>query len=170
MAAVIERRRARRRSIPYVRSAVLEVTGRSHIVAVLDLGPEGAFLQTQAKADVGQRLLLRIVLPRHGRQEPLPCQVVWRSDQFDVATGRPAGMAVRFTGLDAGVIRRVEEFAIEGFLPGADPPPQAHFEYRLLVRPTVNAEELNQLGLDGWQLSGVVPQASGVQLVLHRRL
>jgi Tfp pilus assembly protein PilZ len=170
MAAVIDRRRGRRRSIPYVRSAVLEVAGRSHIVAVLDLGAEGAFLQTQAKAEVGERLLLRIVLPRNGRQEPLPCQVVWRADQFDVATGRPAGMAVRFTGLEAGVVRRVEEFAIEGFLPGAEPTPQAHYEYRLLVRNELDADELNRWGLDGWQLSGVVPQDAGLKLILQRRL
>jgi Tfp pilus assembly protein PilZ len=170
MAAVIERRRGRRRSIPYVRSAVLEVAGRSHIVAVLDLGVDGAFLQTQAKAEVGERLLLRVVLPRHGRQEPLPCQVVWRSEQLDVQSGRPAGVAVRFTGLDAGALRRIEEFAAFGFHPGSEPAPQAHFEYRVLLRPDVDPDELNRLGLDGWQLSGVVPQPSGVKLVLNRQL
>jgi hypothetical protein len=165
-----ERRQARRRTIPFVRSAVLEVDGRSHIVAVLDLGPDGAFLQTRTTVELSQTLHLRIVLPRSGQEVKIPCQLVWRSDRFDASTGRPAGLAVRFHGLDASVIRRVEEFALEGFLPMPEPVPGAHYEYRVLDRPQVDAEELNRLGLDGWRLASALPAPAGVQLILLRRL
>jgi hypothetical protein len=165
-----ERRRARRRSIPFVRSAVLEVEGRSHIVALLDLGPDGAFLQTRTAVEPAQALRLRLVLPRSGLEVNLPCQLVWRSESFDAVTGRPAGLAVRFHGLEAGVIRRVEEFALEGFLPTPNPVPSAHYEYRLLDRPEVDAEELNHLGFDGWRLAAALPSAAGVRLILVRRL
>jgi hypothetical protein len=167
---VNERRRARRRSIPFVRSAVLEVEGRSHIVAVLDLGPDGAFLRTRTPVDATAPLRLRIVLPRSGQEVTIPCQVVWRSEQFDAATGHPAGIAVRFHGLEASVIRRVEEFALEGFLPTPEPVPNAHYEYRLLDRQEVVEEELNRLGRDGWRLASALPMPSGVRLILLRRL
>jgi hypothetical protein len=165
-----ERRRARRRSIPFVRSAVLEVEGRSHIVALLDLGPDGAFLQTRTVVEPTQALRLRLVLPLSGQEVIIPCQLVWRSERFDAVTGRPAGLAVRFQGLDAGVIRRVEEFALEGFLPAPNPAPSAHYEYRLLDRPEVDAEELNHLGFDGWRLAAALPSPAGVRLILLRRL
>jgi hypothetical protein len=165
-----ERRRARRRSIPFVRSAVLEADGRSHIVAVLDLGPDGAFLQTRTKAEPTQTLHLRIVLPRSGQEVRIPCQLVWRSERFDAATGRPAGLAVRFHGLDASVIRRVEEFALEGFLPTLEPVPNAHYEYRVLDREQVDPEELNRLGFDGWRLASALPAPPGVKLILLREL
>jgi hypothetical protein len=170
MAPVIERRRSRRRRIPFVKSAVLEANGRSHIVALLDLGPEGAFVATRMACEPGQRLALRLVLPRHGGQERLPCRVVWRSDGLDGADPRPAGLAVRFMGLPAAVIRQVEEFSMEGFLPSPHPRPVEHYEYRLLERPQVDVDELNRLGRDGWRLASAVPRAESVQLVLSRRL
>ncbi len=165
-----ERRRARRRSIPFVRSAVLEVEGRSHIVAVLDLGPDGAFLQTRTAVEPSQAVQLRMVLPRSGQEVNLPCQVVWRSEKFDAASGRPAGLAVRFHSLEASVVRRVEEFALEGFLPTPDPVPNTHYEYRVLDRKEVEVEELNRLGRDGWRLASALPQPDGVRLILLRRL
>lgn len=165
-----DRRRSRRRSIPFIRSAVLEVGGRSHIVAVLDLSPEGAFLSTRTAVDPKQDLRLRIVLPRHGHEVVLPCELVWRSERFDAASGRPAGVAVRFHGLDAAVIRHVEEFALEGFLPAPEPVPAAHYEYRVLDRNVVDVEELNHLGRDGWKLASALPSPSGVRLILLRRL
>lgn len=165
-----DRRRARRRRLPYVRSAVLEVDGRDHIVALVDLSPEGAFLSTRVAADPEQKLRLRLVLPRDGREVVIACRLVWRSERFDAARGRPAGIAVAFVGLDAAVIRRVEEFAMEGFLPDPEPPPPSHYEYRSLDRPEVSVEELNHLGLDGWRLASVVPSPAGVRLILVRRL
>ena len=59
---------------------------------------------------------------------------------------------------------------MEGFLPSVDPTPQEHFEYRLLERFTIDEAELNQLGLDGWQLAAAIPSSKGVQLVLMRKL
>jgi hypothetical protein len=149
---------------------VLEVEGRNHIVALTDLGPEGAFLSTRIPFDAVAPLRLRLVLPRDGREVVINCTVVWRSDRFDAATGRPAGIAVRFLGLDAAVVHRVEEFAMEGFRPSSDPVPSEHFEYRVLDRPVLSSEDLNRLGLDGWELAAALPADGGVRLVLLRRL
>ena len=165
-----DRRRGRRRSIPFVRSAVLEVGTRNHIVALTDLGPEGAFLSTRIPFDADLPLRLKLVLPRDGREVSIPCKVVWRSERFDAATGRPAGIAVRFLGLDASVIRRVEGFAMEGFLPASEPIPTEHFEYRILDQPSVSIEDLSRLGLDGWELAAALPSNGGVRLVFLRRL
>jgi hypothetical protein len=163
-----ERRRARRRSLPFVRSAVLEIGSRKHLVAVSDLSAEGAFLKTGADAAPDEALLLRMILPRDGREVTLPCRVV-RSARPPGAGPKP-GIAVRFVGLEAAVIRRIEEFAMEGFLPATEPTPGAHFEYRLLDRQDLDVQELNQLGLDGWRLVTVLPSGEGLKLVLLRRL
>jgi hypothetical protein len=79
-------------------------------------------------------------------------------------------LAVLFEGLTAPVIRRVEEFALEGFLPSPEPPPAAHYEYRTLDRPELSVEELNQLGLDGWLLASALRSPAGVRLILVREL
>jgi hypothetical protein len=165
-----DRRHARRRSIPYLRSAVLEVAGRNHIVTVTDLGPEGAFISTRSPVEASGKLRLRMVLPRDGREVALPCELVWKSSRFDAATGRPAGLAVRFQQLEDSVMRRVEEFAMEGFLPSARQTPAEHFEYRVFERPTIDADELNRLGLDGWRLCSTLPIDKGVRLTFLRRL
>ncbi len=165
-----DRRRSRRRSLPFVRSAVLEVDGRTHIVAVQDLGSDGAFLSTNLEVTKDQTLRLRIVLPRSGREAMMPCQLVWRSEHFDAATGRPAGIAVRFTNLEDGVAQQVNDFAAEGLIPAPIPAPAAHYEYRTIDRPEVDVEELNRLGLDGWRLAAAIPSKSGWKLVLLRRL
>lgn len=165
-----ERRRSRRRRMPFVRSGILEVGARSHIVAVTDLSAEGAFLSTRVEPEPRQAVVLRLVVPRDGRVVALPCRVVRHNPRFDAASGLPAGLAVRFKGLDADTARRIGEFAAEGFLPAPHPPPQEHFEYRVLDRPAVEAGELERLGLDGWQLAAALPSRNGVQLVLMRRL
>ncbi len=165
-----DRRRARRRRLPFVRSAVLEVDGRSHIVALLDLSPEGAFLSTRLEVEPAQKMRLKLVLPRDGREVSMPCHLVRRSERFDAEAGRPAGLAIGFSGLDPSVVRRIEEFAMEGFLPAHEPPPSSHYEYRVLDRPEVNVEELNRLGLDGWRLTTTLPSPDGLRLVLVRRL
>jgi hypothetical protein len=165
---VKDRRRARRRSLPFVRSAVLEIGGRRHVVAVADLSPEGAFLSTSTTAEPGTGLVLRIILPRDGREVALPCRAVRRVD--GPGTVQKAGIAVRFVGLDAGVIRRIEEFSMEGFLPTMEETPSEHFEYRVLERPSLDVEELNRLGFDGWQLVSTFPSGESLRLVLLRRL
>ena len=170
MAVTPDRRRARRRRIPFVRSAVLEVDGRGHIVALTDLSPEGAFLSARLAIRPDQKLRLRLVLPRDSHEVVLACRLVWRSERFDAGTGRPAGLAVIFEGLSASVIRRVEEFALEGFLPNPEPHPVSHYEYRTLDRPELSVEELNELGLDGWKLASALRSPAGVRLILVRRL
>ncbi len=165
-----DRRRTRRRQLPFLRSAVLEVEGRSHIVAVADLGPDGAFLSTKVEVRPETEVQLRVVIPRDGREAVLPCRVVWRSDRFDAKSGRPAGVAVRFEELTEPASRRIQEFAAEGFLPDGEPSPPEHFEYRLIERKTVDVEELNRLGRDGWALATALPGESGFQLVFQRRL
>jgi Tfp pilus assembly protein PilZ len=167
---VSDRRKGRRRSLPYVRSAVLEMRGRSHIVAVQDLSAEGAFLSTRLAVEAGERVRLRTVLPRDGREVTIPCQVVWTSDKLDAPSGRPAGIAVRFVGLDPVVQRRLEEFAEEGLVPGNGDVAASRYEYRVLEWPDLNIDELNQLGLDGWRLTSTLPAPSGLRLVLVRRL
>ena len=68
------------------------------------------------------------------------------------------------------MIRRVEEFAQEGFLPNPEPPPSTHYEYRTLDRPELSVEELNQLGMDGWKLASALRSPAGVRLILLREL
>jgi hypothetical protein len=167
-----ERRRVRRRRIPFVRSAVLGVGERTHVVSLLDLGPEGAFLATRLEVpdEEADRLVLRLVIPRQGTEETVPCSLVWRNESFDASSGRPAGIAVRFGPLEPDVLRRIEEFAADGFLPGTDPSPWEHLEYRVLERFRVDERELNTMGLDGWELCSTRNIPAGVQMVFLRRL
>jgi hypothetical protein len=167
-----ERRRSRRRSLPFVRSAVLEVGSESHIVILTDLSTEGAFLTTHIPFDIpaGQPLRLRLVLPRDSRKAAIPCALVWQNERFDATTGRPKGMAVRFLELDTDTYRRVDEFALEGFRPSAVPTPAEHYEHRIIERATVDVVDLNRFGKDGWQLVTIVPAAHGFKLILTRRL
>lgn len=163
-----ERRRSRRRSLPFVRSAVLEVGGRRHVVAVSDLGADGAFLSSGADVAAGEALVLRMILPRDGREVALPCRAVRRVQK--PGPNQKSGIAVRFVALDPPVLRRIEEFAMEGFLPASEPVPADHYEYRLLERREIDLQELNQLGIDGWLLVTALPSGEGLKLVFQRRL
>lgn len=167
---MIERRSGRRRRLPFIRSAVLEVKDRSHVVAVADLGVDGAFLSTRSPLRPGAEAVLRLVPPGLGREVTIPCCVVRRNERFDPANGRPSGVAVRFGDLEASVLRRIEEFAREGFLPAIEPAPAEHYEYQVLDRAELAADELNRLGRDGWRLAAAVPRPHGVRIVLMRRL
>jgi hypothetical protein len=162
----VERRRVRRRSLPFVRSGVLEVNGRAHIVAVVDLSPEAAFLQAKVPVKAHDRLALRMILPREGREVSLPCEFVRK---LDARKGYPPGLAVRFKGLDATAIRKIEEFASEGLVPQPRPAAVEHFEYKV-TEGQLDQNELNRLGLDGWRLAAVCPGERGSQLILMRKL
>jgi hypothetical protein len=165
-----ERRNARRRRLPFVRGGVLESGGRNHIVSVTDLGPNGAFLATRVAVPVGGRAVLRVVLPSGGREVALPCEVVWRAES-PVAPARITGLAVRFHDLDAKTARRVAASSEEGLRSAAPVPDLApRFEHRVMEAPDLDEAELNRLGLEGWRLTAAVPSASGVRLVLLRRL
>jgi hypothetical protein len=167
-----ERRRYRRRTLPFLRGAVLQVGTETHIVILADLSVEGAFITTRAPFEIptGQTLHLRIVAPRHSREVSIPCQLVWHNERFEAASGRPAGMAVRFQEVDPELYRWIEEFALEGFRPSAAPTPVEHYEHRIIERATVEVQELNRFGRDGWQLVTMFPTATGFKLVLVRRI
>lgn len=170
-----ERRRSRRRTLPFLRSAVLEIGEDSHIVVLVDLSVEGAFLTTRvaidlAAASVDRPLRLRLVAPRRSREVAVPCALVWRNERFDAMTGRPSGIAVRFLELDSEMHRWIEEFALQGFRPSAAPTPTEHFEHRIIERTSVEVNDLNRFGRDGWQLVTIVPSAAGFKLVLVRRI
>jgi hypothetical protein len=169
-----ERRRSRRRTLPFLRSAVLEFDDQAHIVILADISVEGAFLTTRAPFDIPPRtpsLTLRIVAPRHSREVSVPCELVWRNERFDAASGRPSGMAVRFRELDPEMHRWIEEFSLEGFRPSAVPTPLEHYEHRIIERATVDVQELNRFGRDGWQLVALAPSAAaGFKLVLVKRI
>ena len=120
--------------------------------------------------EVAGALRLRLVLPRDSRNVEVPCELVWRSDRYDAATGRPSGMAVRFLSTDPDMHRRIDEFATEGFRPSAAPTPIDHYEYRIIERATVDVADLNRFGKDGWRLVSIIPSAHGFKLILTRRL
>lgn len=151
-----------------MRSAVLELLGRSHIVALADLGPEGAFLATRSTFKPGTSAILKLVLPRRGQEVTIACEVIRSGLRFDPVAGQPRGVAVRFHDLEPAVLRRIEEFAREGFVPDPDPAPAERYEYRVLERPEVDPAELDRLGLDGWALASVVPRSGALQLILYR--
>lgn len=165
-----DRRSTRRRILPFVRSAVLEAAGRNHVVVVTDLSADGAFLSTRIALDPSQSLRLKVILPRDGREVVIPCRLVWRSERFDPDTGRAAGIAVRFEELEEPARKLLDSFSREGFVPQSDPAPADRFEYRVLERPKIDAEELSRLGLDGWELAAVTADGGQVQLVLMRRI
>ena len=109
-----ERRGSRRRRLAFVKSAVLEVGSRSHLVALADLAPEGAFLKGAVDQLENEDLKLRLMFPQDSRQVTIPCRLVRQEEAFDAASGRPAGVAVRFESVEPKVLRLLEEFAAEG--------------------------------------------------------
>ena len=165
-----DRRSTRRRSLPFIRSAVLEVGDRSHVVVVTDLSADGAFLSTRIALDPSESLRLRVILPRDGREVVIACRLVWRSERFDPDTGRAAGIAVRFEELEGSARRLLDAYSREGLVPQPDPAPADHFEYRVFERPRVDVEELNRLGVDGWELVAAWPDGDSMRLVLLRRI
>jgi hypothetical protein len=155
--------------MPNVRSGVLTVGSRKHIVAIVDLSLEGAFLATRAEVAAEEDMVLELMLPRRSRVVRLPCRLVWRSERFDATTGHPAGIAVRFEKLDAVTSRHVEDFARTGFRLSAQPA-TARYEYIIIERRDVDVDELNQLGREGWALTATPLSRRGMRLVLMRPL
>ncbi len=160
-----ERRASPRRTLPYVRSGVLRVAERDHIVAVTDLSAEGAFLSARPQLPAGAPLRLRLILPNVSREVTLHCELVWLSERFDPETGRPAGLAVRFRGVEPEVQAALSAYTSRASRP--DPPEKV--EYRILERQVLDPEELRLLGQEGWELTTTVPSAAGLELVLLRR-
>jgi hypothetical protein len=164
-----ERRRSHRRRLSFVKSAVLQVGKRSHVVAVVDLAPDGAFLKGNVDLEPNAELTLRLVFPRDSRQVSIRGRLLRRDDRFDPASGRPAGIAVRFEDVEPAVARLLQDFTTSGPSPSGESQQAERFEYQVLEQPRLEEAELNRLGFDGWRVSGVLPTGSGVQLVLYRR-
>jgi hypothetical protein len=145
---------------------VLEVDGRSHIVAVTDLSPEGAFLSARLEVAPGAALRLRLIMPNDSREIAPECELVWRNERFDPDTGRPAGLAVRFRGVQGQVREALDACAKHLF--SSDH--AGRIEYRILERPAIDPTELALLGQGGWELTAALRSEAGVQLILLRRL
>lgn len=108
-----DRRRGRRRRLPFGRGAVLDSTISSHVVAVVDLSIGGAYLATRATVFPGQSLTLRLVLVGGGELR-LPCEVVRVCPRGEGPDGFPPGVAIRFQELPSAVRDRLMVFVEEG--------------------------------------------------------
>ncbi len=161
-----ERRRSSRRKLPFLRSAILEADGSTHLAIVGDLSPEGAFLRTRLRLELGRQVSLRVVLPGEGRAVVLEAEVVWCGERFDPTSGHPAGLALRFKDVAPETRRRLVEFC-DGA--GHSPAPRPPIEYRVLLRPGLQEEELAGLGREGWMLAAAIPAPEGLRLVLWRK-
>jgi hypothetical protein len=104
-----EKRRAPRRKLPFGRTAVLEIAGRAHLVALVDVSVSGAYLATRSAVPKGGSLRLRIRLPGTGELK-LSCELVRNESGDDTARGRRAGIGVRFVGVDEPVLKQLEGF------------------------------------------------------------
>jgi hypothetical protein len=166
---MMERRITRRRSLPFIKSAVLQIAEREHIITVFDLGPEGAYLATRLAVPPGAQMTLKMVPPRAGQTVKVPCRLVWRNDRADPATGRPAGLAIRFEKLSAEVREMLESYAVHGLSHKERPVKRERFEYRLLECSGLDVKDLNSLGDEGWQLVTIVGGPKIERLVLVRR-
>jgi PilZ domain len=109
--AEMDRRRAERRKLPFGRTALLEVAGETHVVALVDLSIRGAYLATRSAVPKDSRLRLKIRIPRAG-EIVLPCELV-RETGDDPAQNRRAGIGVRFLKLDEATTSRLAAFVAE---------------------------------------------------------
>ena len=114
MDKVDERRRDQRRVLPFGRTAVLEVAGKSHIVSLVDVSRGGAYLGTRLQVTANGNLWLKLLLPRSTGEVRLACQLVRQIRVEAAGEDRPPGVAVRFRELDADVASRLEEFVVAG--------------------------------------------------------
>src|SRR5262245_15582663 len=90
-----EKRRSPRRRLPFGRTAVLEIDGRAHLVALVDVSVTGAYVATRSAVPRDGSLRLRIRLPRTGELR-LACEFVRNETGDDPVKGRRAGIGVRF--------------------------------------------------------------------------
>jgi hypothetical protein len=166
---MMERRITRRRNLPFIKSAVLRIGEREHIITVFDLSPEGAYLATRLAPPIGSPMTLKMVPPTAGQTVAVSCRLVWRNERADPATGRPAGLAIRFEKLSEEVRDMLEAYAVRAHSAKEHPGKRDRFEYRLLDRDALDAKDLNALGEDGWQLVAIVGAPKIERLVLMRR-
>jgi hypothetical protein len=107
-----DRRRGRRRRLPFGRGAILESAVSNHVVAVVDLSVGGAYLATRAVVFPGQSLSLKLLLGGGGEIK-LPCEVVRVCPRREGPDSYPPGVAVRFVEVEATVRERLAVFVEE---------------------------------------------------------
>jgi hypothetical protein len=104
-----DKRRSPRRRLPFGRTAVLEIDGDAHLVALVDLSITGAYLATRYEVPREGSLRLKLRLPRTG-ELALPCEFVRNETGDDPVKNRRAGVGVRFVGLDPSTLGQLESF------------------------------------------------------------
>jgi len=114
------RRRHPRRKLPFGRSAVLLVDGRSHVVALVDLSCGGAYVATRVPVTPGENLVIKLFLPRMGGELTLPCELVRAIAKGTDEDPRLQGLAVRFKDLHPAVVATLEAFVQQGLYGQAD--------------------------------------------------
>ena len=107
-----DRRRGRRRRLPFGRGAILESAVSNHVVAVVDLSVGGAYLATRAVVFPGQTLTLKLLLGGAGEIK-VPCEVVRVCPRREGPDSYPPGVAVRFVELEATVRERLAVYVEE---------------------------------------------------------
>src|SRR5262245_14034490 len=107
-----DQRRSPRRKLPFGRTAVLEIDGRAHLVALVDVSVTGAYLATRSAVPKSGSLRLRIRLPQTG-ELLMPCEFVRNESGDHPVKGRRAGIGVRFVGVDAATLRQLQRFVSE---------------------------------------------------------
>lgn len=108
-----ERRRSRRRRLPFRRGAILESAVCDHLVAVMDLSVNGAYLATRASVFPGQTLSLKLMLVLGGVLR-LACEVVRVCPHRAGPDAYPPGVAVRFLDVPPAAQKRLGAFVGEG--------------------------------------------------------
>jgi Tfp pilus assembly protein PilZ len=103
-----ERRQKSRRSLPFGRGAVLQISDRSHVVGLADLSEGGALVLTRASASVGDTGLLRLSMVSRRVELALPCAVV---RVVNGPSGTPQkGLALRFVDPDPEALAAIASF------------------------------------------------------------
>jgi Tfp pilus assembly protein PilZ len=83
-------------------AAELRSDGASCIGVTRNISQEGAFIATRRPPSVGERLIVRLVVPGHAVPLAIAAEVRWLRPIDDTA-GRPAGVGVSFIDPPFGV-------------------------------------------------------------------
>jgi len=96
----VNRRRARRRQMPFGRAAVLTVRGRDHIVGLADVSVTGAYLRTRVSLAIGDEPVLKLLVLPERVELRLPGRVVRVSQPGEESSHHTRGVAVHFLEMD----------------------------------------------------------------------
>lgn len=85
----------------------------SHIVGLVDLSEDGAYVASRAPVEPGQRITLKLLLTL-GVAVALPAEVVRVATRREGMDAYPPGIAIRFLEMEAGLRARLARFVEEG--------------------------------------------------------